>query len=67
MENNYLIPIIVTLVTAMILGAIYLLVMLLNDGKPEPAHDDDDAGDDAAAHAEPAPAAQESKPAKAHH
>ena len=48
MENPYLIPIIVTLVTAMALGAIYLLVLLAKDGQPEAAHDDD--ADDEAAH-----------------
>lgn len=58
MENPYLIPIIVTLVTAMALGAIYLLVLLARDGQPEEALDDDDHADDAAQEASgPEPAA----------
>ena len=61
MENPYLIPIIVTLVTAMALGAIYLLVLLARDGQPEEAHDDEHADDhvDEAAHA----AAADTEPA----
>ncbi len=43
MDNQYLIPLIVTLVTAMTLGAIYLLMLLLRDGQPETRADDDDA------------------------
>ena len=42
MDNQYLIPLIVTLVTAMTLGAIYLLMLLLRDGQPEAGKDDDD-------------------------
>ncbi len=67
MENPYLIPIIVTLVTAMTLGAIYLLVLLLNDGKSDAGHDDEDAGDEGGQAAEPAAATTESAPAKAKH
>jgi hypothetical protein len=33
--NDYMIPVIVTLVTAMTVGAIYLLTLLLSDGKPD--------------------------------
>ncbi len=52
MESPYLIPIIVTLVTAMSLGAIYLLVQLLNDGKPAQEDEDpvEDPGQDPAQH-----------------
>ena len=57
MENPYLIPIIVTLVTGMALGAIYLLVLLAKDGEPEATYDDDPADETAhsdEAEAEPA-------------
>ena len=50
MENPYLIPIIVALVTGMALGAIYLLVLRAKDGNPEAAHED--AADEAAHEAE---------------
>lgn len=51
MDNQYLIPLIVTLVTAMTLGAIYLLMLLLRDGQPEAGADDDDADAESAAEA----------------
>jgi hypothetical protein len=35
MDNDFLIPLLVTLVTAMAIGAIYLLTLLMNDGQPE--------------------------------
>ena len=35
MDNDFLIPLLVTLITAMAIGAIYLLMLLMNDGKPE--------------------------------
>ncbi len=38
--NDYLIPLIVTLVTGMTVGAIYLLTLLISDGKPESAGED---------------------------
>lgn len=42
MDNQTLIPLIVTLVTAMAIGAIYLLTMLLRDGQPDTGEDDGD-------------------------
>ncbi len=42
MENDYIIPLIVTLITAMIIGAVYLFVLLLRDaksGNSEKPHD----------------------------
>ncbi len=41
MDNQYLIPLLVTLVTAMIIGAIYLIMHLLRDGKEEQEQDDE--------------------------
>ncbi len=41
MENPYLIPIIVTLVTAMVIGAIYLLMLLLREGGEEQETDEE--------------------------
>lgn len=41
MDNQYLIPLLVTLVTAMIIGAIYLIMHLLRDGREAPEQDDD--------------------------
>ena len=35
MDNDFLIPLLVTLVTAMAIGAVYLLTLLMNDGQPE--------------------------------
>ena len=35
MDNDLLIPLLVTLVTAMAIGAVYLLTLLMNDGQPE--------------------------------
>ncbi|MFM7523603.1 MAG: hypothetical protein ACKO4M_05485 [Betaproteobacteria bacterium] len=35
MDNDFLIPLLVTLVTAMMIGAIYLLTLLVNDGQPD--------------------------------
>lgn len=35
MDNDFLIPLLVTLVTAMAIGAIYLLTLLMNDGQAE--------------------------------
>ncbi|MFM8465156.1 MAG: hypothetical protein ACKOA0_13855 [Burkholderiaceae bacterium] len=35
MDNDFLIPLLVTLITAMAIGAIYLLMMLMNDGQPD--------------------------------
>lgn len=70
MENPYLIPIIVTLVTAMALGAIYLLVLLVNDGTPVSRDEDEDADDaegDTSPHASPDPAADAGAPADSQH
>ncbi len=71
MDNDILIPIIVTAVTAMAVGAIYVLYWLVTDGQPQ----DSDAaallaGDDAPAEAESAesqPAASASAAADASH
>ncbi len=41
MDNQYLIPLIVTLVTAMMLGAIYLITLLLREGRDEQDQDDE--------------------------
>ena len=35
MDNDFLIPLLVTLVTAMAIGAVYLLTLLMNDGQAE--------------------------------
>jgi hypothetical protein len=35
MDNDFLIPLLVTLVTAMAIGAVYLLTLLMNDGEAE--------------------------------
>jgi len=35
MDNDFLIPLLVTLVTAMAIGAVYLLTLLMNDGQTE--------------------------------
>lgn len=35
MDNDYIIPLVVTLVTAMIIGAAYLFLLLLRDARPE--------------------------------
>ena len=52
MDNDFLIPLLVTTVVAMTIGAIYLLTLLMSDGK-EVHDDEDDLADDA-----PAPIAQ---------
>lgn len=41
MENPVLIPLIVTGVTAMIIGASYLLMLVFREGRDEQAQDDD--------------------------
>jgi hypothetical protein len=35
MDNDFLIPLLVTLVTAMAIGAVYLLTLLMNDGQQQ--------------------------------
>ena len=35
MDNDFLIPLLVTLLTAMAIGAVYLLTLLMNDGQSE--------------------------------
>ncbi len=52
MDNDFLIPLLVTLVTAMAIGAVYLLTLLMNDGQPEQDGENTPAGD------APAPVAQ---------
>ncbi len=42
MDNDYIIPLIVTLITAMIIGAVYLFVLLLRDVKSEAKVDGED-------------------------
>jgi hypothetical protein len=56
MDNDFLIPLLVTLVTAMAIGAIYLLTLLMNDGQPE--QDEEETLADYVADTEAAPAAQ---------
>jgi len=56
MDNDFLIPLLVTLVTAMAIGAVYLLILLMNDGKPE--QDDEETLADFAADESAAPVAQ---------
>ncbi len=54
MDNDFLIPLLVTLVTAMAIGAIYLLTLLMNDGQPEQDSEEtlaDYVADTAEAHA----------------
>ncbi len=41
MENPILIPLIVTGVVAMIIGASYLLMLVLREGREEQEHDDE--------------------------
>ena len=56
MDNDFLIPLLVTLVTAMAIGAIYLLTLLMNDGQPE--QDEEETLADFVADTAAAPAAQ---------
>jgi len=57
MDNDFLIPLLVTLITAMAIGATYLLMLLMNDGQPESNEEEslaDYVADQAAAPAEQA-------------
>lgn len=56
MDNDFFIPLLVTLVTAMAIGAVYLLTLLMNDGEPE--QDNEETFDDHASDGEAAPVAQ---------
>jgi hypothetical protein len=56
MDNDFLIPLLVTLVTAMAIGAIYLLTLLMNDGQLE--QDEEETLADFVADTAAAPAAQ---------
>ena len=56
MDNDFLIPLLVTLVTAMAIGAVYLLTLLMNDGQPE--QDSEETLADYVADTAAAPAAQ---------
>lgn len=56
MDNDFLIPLLVTLVTAMAIGAVYLLTLLMNDGQPE--QDEEEMLADYAADTATAPVAQ---------
>ena len=56
MDNDFLIPLLVTLVTAMAIGAIYLLTLLMNDGQLE--QDQEETLADFVADTAAAPAAQ---------
>jgi hypothetical protein len=56
MDNDFLIPLLVTLVTAMAIGAVYLLTLLMNDGRPE--QDEEETLADFVADTAEAPAAQ---------
>jgi hypothetical protein len=40
MDNDFLIPLMVTVVTAMTIGAIYLLTLLVNDGQPDQSEEE---------------------------
>ncbi|MEY3899732.1 MAG: hypothetical protein RI962_887 [Pseudomonadota bacterium] len=40
MDNDFLIPLLVTVVTAMTIGAIYLLTLLVNDGQPDQSEEE---------------------------
>lgn len=42
MDNDYIIPLVVTLVSAMIIGAVYLFMLLLRDAKSDVAAGDED-------------------------
>jgi len=44
MENDYIIPLIVTLITAMIIGAIYLFMLLLRDARSDAKSDSEKQG-----------------------
>ena len=66
MNTDILIPITVTLVTGMAVGAIYLMYWLLTDGKPESSVNDEESGL-SSADAEPAPATEQSSAADTHH
>jgi hypothetical protein len=56
MDNDFLIPLLVTLVTAMAIGAVYLLTLLMNDGQPE--KDEEETLADYADDAEASPVAK---------
>jgi len=40
MDNDFLIPLLVTVVTAMTIGAIYLLTLMVNDGQPDQSEEE---------------------------
>lgn len=40
MDNDFLIPLLVAVVTAMTIGAIYLLTLLVNDGQPDQSEEE---------------------------
>jgi hypothetical protein len=56
MDNDFLIPLLVTLVTAMAIGAVYLLTLLMNDGQQQ--QDSEETLSDYVADTATAPAAQ---------
>ncbi len=56
MDNDFLIPLLVTLVTAMAIGAVYLLTLLMNDGQQQ--QDSEETPSDYVADTATAPAAQ---------
>ena len=63
MDNDFFIPLLVTLVTAMAIGAVYLLTLLMNDGQPE--QDNEETLAEYAADTPTAPAAQAESEAEA--
>jgi hypothetical protein len=63
MDNDFFIPLLVTLVTAMAIGAVYLLTLLMNDGQPE--QDNEETLAEYAADTATAPAAQAESEAEA--
>ncbi len=42
MDNDYIIPLVVTLITAMVIGAVYLFLLLLRDVKSDAHIDSED-------------------------
>jgi hypothetical protein len=67
MNTDILIPITVTLVTGMAVGAIYLLYWLLSEGKPEASGEAGNETGSLSAEAEPAAATEQSSAADTHH
>lgn len=67
MNTDILIPITVTLVTGMAVGAIYLLYWLLSEGKPEGSGEAGNESGSPSAEADPAAATEQSSATDTHH